>query len=80
MMVIKPPRPRPHRKSNHVDNRPARKGVPKITPKSKNPKKPANQEWNQQRVEVFERIDVTNFECSGEKCGSSKKSWQRSCF
>ena len=39
-MVIKPPRPRPHRKSDLSECRPARKGVAKITPKSKTPKKP----------------------------------------
>ena len=32
-----------------------------------------NQEWDQQRAEAFERVEVTDIECSGGKCGSSKR-------
>ena len=32
-----------------------------------------NHEWDQQRAETSERVEVTDIQCSGEKCGSSKQ-------
>ena len=31
-----------------------------------------NRDWDHQRMKAFERVEVGDFECSGEMCGSGK--------